>query len=353
MTSASATGRSASSVVTPKAHSVSRSRSIAVPVKVIAGCRASGSTWWARAGLEHGHPVPAAGVHGHLPGLPGAGGRQAADEVRQRVVGHREEHELGPGDDGGDVGERHPGQQVGGPGPAGVAHGVGAGDVVAGPGERRAEHGTHPSGADDPHGEPGGVLDAVHERATYSYRTDVAAPVRDAGTGSPGRFADPRLPRVGTVRLVMLPWREAWHEALYGPRGFYRRPEGPAGHFTTSTHGPLGVQLADALGRLADREGVHHVVDVGCGRGELLDRTRRTAPRPAAHRRRRGRASGRPAGCRGLAALPRRRCAAARAHRPRRRARARARVARRGAVHRGRGRRTRPARRRARRPRHR
>ena len=68
----------------------------------------------------------------------------------------------------------------------------------------------------------------------------------------------------------MLPWREAWHDALYGPRGFYLRPEGPAGHFTTSTHGPLGVQLADALGRLADREGVHHVVDVGCGRGELL-----------------------------------------------------------------------------------
>lgn len=68
----------------------------------------------------------------------------------------------------------------------------------------------------------------------------------------------------------MVPWREAWHEALYGPRGFYRRPEGPAGHFTTSTHGPLGARFATALGRLADRDGVHHVVDVGCGRGELL-----------------------------------------------------------------------------------
>ena len=68
----------------------------------------------------------------------------------------------------------------------------------------------------------------------------------------------------------MVPWREAWHGALYGPDGFYRRAEGPAGHFTTSTHGPLGVALADALGRLADREGVRHVVDVGCGRGELL-----------------------------------------------------------------------------------
>ena len=28
--------------------------------------------------------------------------------------------------------------------------------------------------------------------------------------------------------------------------------------------------LADAIGRLADREGAVHVVDVGCGRGELL-----------------------------------------------------------------------------------
>ena len=68
----------------------------------------------------------------------------------------------------------------------------------------------------------------------------------------------------------MVPWRDAWHEALYGPLGFYRGEQGPAGHFTTSTHGPLGAQLADALGRLADREGVHHVVDVGCGRAELL-----------------------------------------------------------------------------------
>jgi len=68
----------------------------------------------------------------------------------------------------------------------------------------------------------------------------------------------------------MIPWRDAWHDALYGPHGFYRRPEGPAGHFTTSTHGPLGARFADALGRLADREGVHSIVDVGCGRGELL-----------------------------------------------------------------------------------
>ena len=76
----------------------------------------------------------------------------------------------------------------------------------------------------------------------------------------------------------MLPWREAWHEALYGPRGFYRRAEGPAGHFTTvDPRARSGALFAEALGRLADREGAHHVVDVGCGRGELLAhaRTRR------------------------------------------------------------------------------
>ncbi len=67
-----------------------------------------------------------------------------------------------------------------------------------------------------------------------------------------------------------VPWREAWHDALYGPRGFYRAEVGPAGHFTTSTHGPLGAVFAAAIVRLAEREGVGHVVDVGAGRGELL-----------------------------------------------------------------------------------
>lgn len=66
------------------------------------------------------------------------------------------------------------------------------------------------------------------------------------------------------------PWRDAWQDALYGPNGFYRRPEGPAGHFTTSTHGALGAVFAEAIAALADREGVCHVLDFACGRGELL-----------------------------------------------------------------------------------
>lgn len=71
----------------------------------------------------------------------------------------------------------------------------------------------------------------------------------------------------------LLPWREAWHEALYGAEGgFYRAGGGPAAHFSTATHGPTGAVLAQALLRLWMTD--HHiapalVVDIGAGRGEL------------------------------------------------------------------------------------
>ena len=68
----------------------------------------------------------------------------------------------------------------------------------------------------------------------------------------------------------MIPWQEAWQEALYGERGFYRAAAGPAGHFATSTHPPLGPVFAEAIAALADQERVCRVVDIGCGRGELL-----------------------------------------------------------------------------------
>lgn len=76
----------------------------------------------------------------------------------------------------------------------------------------------------------------------------------------------------------MIPWLQAWQEALYGPDGFYRRPEGPAGHFTTSTHAPLGAVFARAVGALADRFGVCRVVDFAAGRGELLTELHRLRP---------------------------------------------------------------------------
>ncbi|WP_327354326.1 SAM-dependent methyltransferase [Streptomyces sp. NBC_01304] len=69
-------------------------------------------------------------------------------------------------------------------------------------------------------------------------------------------------------------WREAAAEALYGPGGFYLRPEGPAGHFRTSVHASplyaaavarLLVRVDEALGRPPELA----FVDVGAGRGEL------------------------------------------------------------------------------------
>lgn len=71
-----------------------------------------------------------------------------------------------------------------------------------------------------------------------------------------------------------VPWRTAMEQALYGPRGFYRRPgAGPAGHFRTSAHNPV---FAEAVGRLLlrvdERLGAPErldFVDMAAGRGEL------------------------------------------------------------------------------------
>ncbi|MEU9634988.1 SAM-dependent methyltransferase [Streptomyces tendae] len=71
-------------------------------------------------------------------------------------------------------------------------------------------------------------------------------------------------------------WREATHEALYGPEGFYRTgSRGPAGHFRTSVHASplfagavarLLCRVDEALGRPA----VLDFVDMAAGRGELV-----------------------------------------------------------------------------------
>lgn len=62
--------------------------------------------------------------------------------------------------------------------------------------------------------------------------------------------------------------------ALYGPDGFYLRPEGPAGHFRTSVHASplfagavarLLCRVDEALGRPDELA----LVDLGAGRGEL------------------------------------------------------------------------------------
>ena len=76
-----------------------------------------------------------------------------------------------------------------------------------------------------------------------------------------------------------LPWSLAMQRALYGPDGFYRTGEGPAAHFRTSVHAsPLFAAAVLRLLREVD-EALGHpdpitLVDVGAGRGELLDAVR-------------------------------------------------------------------------------
>ncbi|WNI24109.1 SAM-dependent methyltransferase [Streptomyces sp. ITFR-16] len=69
-------------------------------------------------------------------------------------------------------------------------------------------------------------------------------------------------------------WQEAAGTALYGDEGFYRRPEGPAGHFRTSVHASrlFAAAVARLLVRTAAGLGADEVdlVDMGAGRGELV-----------------------------------------------------------------------------------
>jgi SAM-dependent MidA family methyltransferase len=64
-----------------------------------------------------------------------------------------------------------------------------------------------------------------------------------------------------------VPWELAWHGALYGPDGFYRR-EQPRDHFSTSAQ--YGRPLAELVYSLALRVGAERVLDLGAGSGELV-----------------------------------------------------------------------------------
>ncbi|QKW10856.1 SAM-dependent methyltransferase [Streptomyces sp. NA04227] len=78
-------------------------------------------------------------------------------------------------------------------------------------------------------------------------------------------------------------------EALYGPGGFYRRPEGPAGHFRTSVHASplfaravarLLCRVDAALGRPEELA----FVDMAAGRGELVTAVLAALPEEVAAR---------------------------------------------------------------------
>ncbi|MFF2075499.1 SAM-dependent methyltransferase [Kitasatospora sp. NPDC058162] len=76
--------------------------------------------------------------------------------------------------------------------------------------------------------------------------------------------------------MTWMRWAPAMERALYDQDGgFYRRPEGPAGHFRTSVHASprfaravarLLLEVDEALGRPEELA----LIDVGAGRGELL-----------------------------------------------------------------------------------
>ncbi|MGW3025529.1 SAM-dependent methyltransferase [Streptomyces sp. NPDC001221] len=86
-------------------------------------------------------------------------------------------------------------------------------------------------------------------------------------------------------------WRAAAEEALYGAHGFYRRPEGPAGHFRTSVHASplfaaavarLLCAVDESLGSPAELA----FVDMAGGRGELVTGVLDALPRDVAARTR-------------------------------------------------------------------
>jgi len=80
-------------------------------------------------------------------------------------------------------------------------------------------------------------------------------------------------------------WRQAMQAALYGPGGFYARGEPPAHHFRTSVHVSPGYAVA-VLGLLREVDaGLGwperiDLVDIGAGRGELLEQVLAAAAAP-------------------------------------------------------------------------
>lgn len=98
----------------------------------------------------------------------------------------------------------------------------------------------------------------------------------DAGAGPAGAGGRaPSSPPPPGAPSGRTGWRAATERALYGPGGFYHRPEGPAGHFRTSVHAsPLYARAVATLLTRVDAALGHPaelaLLDIGAGRGELL-----------------------------------------------------------------------------------
>lgn len=106
----------------------------------------------------------------------------------------------------------------------------------------------------------------------------------DVTAGPPGDSPGRRGDGGGSPAAGAQGWRAATERALYGPGGFYLRPEGPAGHFRTSVHAsPLFAAavarlLVETAAELGPGAGVPAFVDLGAGRGELVSGVLDTLP---------------------------------------------------------------------------
>ena len=147
-----APGRSAApapAAVTAHAARRSRARSMLVPVNAMAGFSASGIAPAAAAGAQHLGADARRGVHDELPGEPAPASASPATSAAQLRIRHGEEHQLAALDEVRDVEARRAGQHGLGAVAARVRDRRDADDRVARSGERRAEHRSDPSGADD------------------------------------------------------------------------------------------------------------------------------------------------------------------------------------------------------------
>ena len=219
-----------------------------MPVNVIAGCRASGSTWCAPGRLEDAD-ARAGRWCARRSGRPARRrsptarrrGRRGRRRARRAARARRRRRPSGDVERPGTPGSRSAARAR-----LASRHGRDAGDAGdrPAPAPRRAPR--RPGRHRRPDGEAGGVLDAQGRTTQHAY--GVAADTRAPGVDGPLARGLARRP-LRPARL--LPARRAV----------------PAGHFTTAPTGRSGALLAEALGRLADREGATHVVDVGLRAG--------------------------------------------------------------------------------------
>ena len=120
-----------------------------MPVKVIAGCSASGAGADRAAGLEHGEAVPAGGVHDVLALADGAGGAEHRDDVGEHVVGDGEQQQVAARGRRRSAWQRYAGQQRRDAAAGGVGLAGDGDDLVAGGAERGGQDGADAAGADD------------------------------------------------------------------------------------------------------------------------------------------------------------------------------------------------------------